>query len=100
MPRRVVFDPIAERDLDDLYEYIADRSGIANATNFTDRLRAYCLSFDTFPHRGTKRDDLMPGLRTVGWHRRATIAFLVEPGRVLILRVLFRGRDPGASLFR
>ncbi|WP_160140534.1 hypothetical protein [Blastochloris tepida] len=30
----------------------------------------------------------------------ATIAFLVEPGRVLILRVLFRGRDPGASRFR
>jgi plasmid stabilization system protein ParE len=94
---RVVFDTVAERDLDDIFEYIADRSGIAVASAYTDRIRAYCLAFDTFPHRGTRRDELMPGLRTVGWPRRATIAFTVAGDRILILRILFRGRVAGMS---
>jgi toxin ParE1/3/4 len=43
--------------------------------------------------RGTRRDDLQPGLRIVGFERRVTIAFHVEPGTVTIDRVLYGGRD-------
>jgi toxin ParE1/3/4 len=39
------------------------------------RIETYCFGLTDFPERGTMRDDLWPGLRTVGFERRATIAF-------------------------
>ncbi len=48
--------------------------------------------------RGTLRDDIRPGLRTVGFERRMTIAFHVESKRVVIDRVLYAGRDIRAAL--
>jgi plasmid stabilization system protein ParE len=39
------------------------------------------------------RDDIRPGLRVVGFERRATIAFRVEDDRVTILRIFHGGRD-------
>lgn len=96
----VDFADQAQADLKDLYDYVREKAGDRQARALVANIYDYCLSFDTFPHRGTKRDDLTPGLRTVGWHRRATIAFTVEPSRVLILRLLFRGRDPGKSFSR
>jgi toxin ParE1/3/4 len=53
----------------------------------------YCLGFATFPERGTRRDDLRPGLRTIGFGRRVTIAFHVSDDRVTIDRILYAGRD-------
>jgi toxin ParE1/3/4 len=38
-------------------------------------------------------DDIRPGLRTVGWRRRATIAFLVRPPVVTIVRTYHGGQD-------
>jgi len=46
-----------------------------------------------FPQRGTARNDLRPGLRTVGFERRATIAFTVKGEDVIILRILYAGRS-------
>jgi toxin ParE1/3/4 len=46
-----------------------------------------------FPERGTRRDDLRPGLRIVGYRRRVTIAFHVGDDSVTIDRVLYGGRD-------
>ena len=46
-----------------------------------------------FPERGTRRDDLGSGLRTVGFERRATIVFRVEKDAVDIVRILYGGRD-------
>jgi len=46
-----------------------------------------------FPKRGTRRDDLGPGLRAVGFERRATIVFRVEKDAVDIVRILYGGRD-------
>jgi toxin ParE1/3/4 len=43
--------------------------------------------------RGQARDDLLPGLRTVGFERRATIAFMVTSEAVLIEGVFYGGRD-------
>ncbi|MET3592893.1 plasmid stabilization system protein ParE [Mesorhizobium shonense] len=50
------------------------------------------MSFETFPERGTRHDEIAHGLRTVGWRRRATIAFEVAGDTVIILRVLYAGR--------
>ncbi|MDZ4366104.1 MAG: type II toxin-antitoxin system RelE/ParE family toxin [Afipia sp.] len=46
-----------------------------------------------FPERGTRRDDLSPGLRIVGFERRVTIAFVVEEDEVIVLNILYGGRE-------
>jgi len=40
----------------------------------------------------------MSGLRVVGFRRRATIAFMVQDTQIVILRILYRGRDTSAAL--
>lgn len=51
------------------------------------------MQLETFPERGTRRDDLAPGLRTVGFERRVTIAFRVLPDAVEIVAIAYAGRD-------
>ena len=58
-------------------------------------IRACLGSFGSVPQRGTRRDDLMPGLRIVPFKRRTAIAFTVDDGArtVRILRVFYGGQD-------
>jgi toxin ParE1/3/4 len=93
MPAQVLFSASAQGDLDELFEWIADRAGLAAALTYTGRIRRYCLGFQQFPERGTKRDDLRVGLRTVGFERRVTIAFTIQGDRAIILRILYAGRS-------
>jgi toxin ParE1/3/4 len=51
------------------------------------------MALGTFPERGTRRDDLAPGLRTIGFERRATIAFRVGRTDVVIVRIFYGGQD-------
>lgn len=89
---QVRFHPAAERDLAELLSELAPKAGADTAQRFVDRIVDYCLSFETFPERGTRHDDIAPGLRTVGWRRRATIAFEAVGNQVVILRILYAGR--------
>ena len=74
MARSVVLRPRAEIDLIALYDHIANAASPAIASSFIDRIEAACLSLATTPHRGTRRDDILPGLRTIGFERRAVHA--------------------------
>lgn len=91
----VVFSLPAEADLEAIHDYIAGRAGSALALKFIEGIESYCLGFSDAPERGTRRDDLRRGLRTVGFRRRATILFEVEPmrKRVVILGVYYAGRN-------
>jgi toxin ParE1/3/4 len=91
----VAFTPRAERQLDSLYSYIADRSGTARAERFVGRIVAACESLRTSPERGTKRDDIRPNLRTMGYARRVTIAFSADTAAkiVAIHGVFYGGQD-------
>jgi toxin ParE1/3/4 len=51
------------------------------------------LALATFPKRGTRRGDIAPGLRTIGFERRVTIAFRVLEGVVEIVTIAYAGRD-------
>lgn len=93
MKYKVRFHAAAQRDLAELLTELAPKAGIVTATRFVDRIIDYCLSFETFPQRGTRHDEISPGLRTVGWRRRATIAFEVTGNTVIILRMLYAGRS-------
>ena len=75
MKYRVVFRPRAEADLFALYRHIAGEAGHGIAGRYIDRIEAACLALESFPHRGTRRDDIRPGIRMIGFERRATIVF-------------------------
>lgn len=98
MKRRLVFAPEARADLRRLSAHIARDSGAARAAAFVGRIETYCFGLTDFPERGTMRDGLWPGLRTVGFERRATIASTVKPDAVRMVRVLYGGRDLEAAL--
>jgi toxin ParE1/3/4 len=89
----VRFRPHAQADLFDLYRYIAKVAGHPVSGGYIERIEAACMELATFPERGTRRDDIRPGLRTIGFERRAIIAFQVRPDNVLVGRVLYGGRD-------
>ena len=93
MAHKVRFRPEAEADLFALYNTIFDNSGPVRAADYVERIEAACMKLATFPRRGTRRDDLGPGVRTVGFERRATIVFRVEGDIVQIVRVFYAGRD-------
>ncbi|MCB9958751.1 MAG: type II toxin-antitoxin system RelE/ParE family toxin [Rhodospirillaceae bacterium] len=69
---RVIFTPAAERQVERLCRYIADRASEQRAANYVERI--------------------------VGFERRITIAFLVEPKQVVVQGVLYGGRTYEALL--
>jgi toxin ParE1/3/4 len=90
---RVIFTPLAERQIDSLHEFIAGNSGESPADRYISRIVAFCMGLATFPLRGRQREDLLPGLRTIGFERRITIAFVVRPEAVLIEGIFYGGQD-------
>lgn len=95
MTYTVLIADAAEADLIAIFDYIAARAGAAVARRFVERIETYCLGFAHTPERGTRRDNLRPGLRTVGFRRRATILFEVDRERrqVVIHGVYYGGRS-------
>jgi len=100
MTTRVVFAPEARQQLLSIQEYISAAANADVALAFTNSIVDYCESFVTFPHRGTLRNDIRPGLRTIGFRRRATIAFTVDSATITILGVFYGGRDVQGALTR
>ena len=86
--------PQAVSDLDDAWIYVATQSGsVEVADRLIDTISARFLLLARHPHLGRRRDeDLQPGLRTFPVGSYLTI-YRVEGADVLILRVLWGGRD-------
>ena len=89
----VVFSPEAESQLVALYFHIAEAASPKIAAKYTEGIVKECESLRTLPHRGTRRDHIRAGLRTIGFRRRVTIAFEVADDVVTILGVFYGGRD-------
>ena len=91
--RRVELLQTARDDLKQLYDYIADHAGARVADRYIDRIEDACAALSLFSSRGALREDLGPGVRTVGFERRATIVFQVEEDGVAVVRVFYGGQD-------
>jgi len=89
----IVFSPEAEEQLAALYGYIAGAASPNVAAGYVEAIVQYCESLATFPHRGTKRDDIRPGLRITHYKKRCSIAFAIHDNHVSILGVFYGGRD-------
>jgi toxin ParE1/3/4 len=69
------------------------QAGRAVASDYIDRIEAACMALEVFSQRGRRRDDIWPGIRTMGFERRATIAFRVLENEVVIVRIFYGGQD-------
>lgn len=93
MAYRVVFTPEARDQLDDLHDYIAKAADEDIATGFAEGIIDHIATLSEFPERGTPREDLRAGLRTMTWRRRVTIAFVVEESDAVVIGIFYGGRD-------
>lgn len=89
---RVILSRPALADLARISDWVAANAGRAVALAYLDRIEAACAGLTDFPRRGTPRDDLGPGVRTISFEGRATIAYRVEADTLLILGVFHAGR--------
>ncbi|MFB6575780.1 type II toxin-antitoxin system RelE/ParE family toxin [Kocuria palustris] len=75
MSRSVVYSPRARQQLTELYYWITEQSGSPDlAEGFATAIIDYCDELADSPMIGLARDDIRPGLRTIGFRRRAVIA--------------------------
>lgn len=98
MKRRVVLAPEAEAQLLSLYRYIAAEAAPDVARLYADAVLERCEGLAEFAERGTPRDDIRPGLRTIPFRRRATIADAVAQRQVTIVGIFHGGQDVAALL--
>ena len=92
----VYFMPDAIKDLENIYEYIAEQSGLPErAWAYIETLKLKCQELETFPVRGQQRNDLMDSLRVYPLDKRTVAAFLVDEAEltVCILNIFYGGRD-------
>lgn len=90
----VVWEADALTDLKEIGDYIGRETG------YWDRAEAYVLQIfefamrlETAPGRGTARDDLWPGLRTVPFKRSVVLAILVDEEAGLRLKIMDFGGE-------
>lgn len=98
MSRSVVYAPEARAQLVQLKTYIQQAASPDLARDYVKAIVARCDGLADFPDRGTPRGDIRPGLRTVPFRRRVTIAYSVEPNEVTILGIFYGGQDFEALL--
>ena len=98
MPHTVVFSPEAQAQLVALYQYISVAASPEIAVRYTDAIIVHCEGLQDFPHRGTRRDDVRPGLRITNHKKRAVIAFTVDAKRVSIIGIYYGGQDYESAL--
>jgi toxin ParE1/3/4 len=85
-PYRVIFSPEADAQLVAIYRRISGKTAPTVADRFTGAIVDYCEKLETFPQRGTRRDDLRPGPRTIGFRRGVTIAAFIIQRQLFVER--------------
>jgi toxin ParE1/3/4 len=98
MPHTVIFSPEAQAQLVALYQYISVAASPEIAARYTEAIIAHCESLGDFPLRGTRRDDVRPGLRITNYKKRAVIAFMVDAKRTSIIGIYYGGQDYESAL--
>ena len=93
MNRKIVVSAEARAQLDRLYDYIATAGSPKAALRFVSAILDQLQTLEDFQNIGAPRADILPGLRTLTFRKRVTIAFVVEPAEVLVVGVFYGGQD-------
>lgn len=92
---RVTRRPLAEADILDIWDYIAEDS-LAEADRWLDKLDEKLSLWATQPTMGRQRDELAPGIRSFAFGRYV-VFFQPVPDGIDVVRVLHASRDIDAS---
>lgn len=94
--RELVYRPLALEDLAEIYRRRAEREGFASASELVSAIQDRCEGLASFSERGTPRPEVGPGVRSIPFRRKAVIAYLVRPAAVVIIGIIYGGRDMAA----
>lgn len=91
--RRVTYGPRAEADFERIFKHLSDLASPYAALAVVERIEATISRLNLAAERGTRRDDLIEGLRIVPLGDRAVCAIRVRETDVLVVRVFYGGED-------
>lgn len=99
MNYRIRLHPRVAGDLEAIATWILEFAGPDSAERKLDEIRQAIRGLSALPHKGTRRDDIAPGLRAIPAGRKAVIAFIVDDAaaEVLIYAVSYAGKDWAAD---
>lgn len=89
----VQLSALAIEDLIALHEWVSAEADIPTADGYLARIEERIAALADFPRRGSPRDDLIAGLRTLTFERRLLIAYSVDGKIVTVQRVINALRD-------
>ena len=102
MTGRIHHTPDAERQLNELDEWITEKSSADIARRFVVAILDHIDDILTFPLAGRARDDIRPGMRTTTFRKRTLVAYEVDEASdevvVNILGVFPGGQNWEAAL--
>jgi len=92
--RRLVYLASAQRDLDDILDYLAKEStSVAIGLKFTGRLRAQCRKLATLPGTlGRARPELRADIRSFAF-KGYVIFFRYETDKLVVVKIVEGQRD-------
>ncbi len=95
MTYQLRYHPSVADDLLTISDLIEDYAGPQIARRKLTEIADVAQSLRTLPHRGTKRDHILPGLRAIPAARRAVIVFTVDDDaqEVHVLAITYGGAD-------
>lgn len=93
--KTIVFSPEAERDVRDIWQYIAEDNETA-ADGYSERLLRVIEQLKEAPRLGRPRPELHPNLRSIAVENHV-ILYDFQPERILIVRVLHGKQDVGRA---
>lgn len=89
----VQLSALAIEDLIALHQWVSVEADIPTADGYLSRIEERIAALADFPQRGSPRNDLVAGLRTLTFERRLLIAYNVDGKVVTIQRVINAFRD-------
>lgn len=95
---RVELRPAAARHLAAIEARIAEEATDDIARRFVGLILDRCHALEMYPGRGTPRDDIRPGVRTLVFKRNVVIVYAVQGEDVAVLGISWRGQDLGSLL--
>jgi toxin ParE1/3/4 len=97
MTGRISFTPEAERQLNEIDDWITTAANADVARRFVSTILEHIDGIVTFPLAGRARDDVRPGMRTTTFKRRTVVAYLVAEASgqtfITVLGVFHGGQD-------
>jgi toxin ParE1/3/4 len=75
---RISFTPEAERQLNEIDDWIATAANAVIARHFASTILEHIDGIVTFPLAGRARDDVRPGMRTTTFKKRTVVAYLID----------------------